>query len=147
VLLAVGAREVADVADFDAQLALAAAGQPVALRIWRDGARASVKLIVPPLPSMQRVDTAGARAETRLGLTLAPTLAGAPGVRVESASGSALLAGLDAGDRITAVNGAGVNSDADFDAALAAAAGRDTLALLVWRGGTALYVPVRRIRP
>jgi serine protease Do len=66
------------------------------------------------------------------------------GVYVESAGGSALLAGIEPGDRITALNDVEVASLADFDAALEGAKTGRVIAVLVSRGAAAVYVPVVR---
>jgi serine protease Do len=66
------------------------------------------------------------------------------GVYVDTATGSSLLAGIETGDRITAVNGIPVANQAQFDAALETLRDRPTLALLVTRSGVAQYVPVDR---
>jgi serine protease Do len=63
---------------------------------------------------------------------------------VISADGAAMLAGIDEGDVIAAVNGRPVSAVRDFDSALAAAraAGARTVALLVVREGVRAYLPV-----
>jgi serine protease Do len=66
------------------------------------------------------------------------------GIYIDSATGSALLAGLERGDRILAVNGIAVATVAEFDAALALFETRGVIALLVMRGGATVYVPVSR---
>lgn len=69
----------------------------------------------------------------------------APGLYVDSATGSALLAGIERGDRIVAAASTPVATPAEFDAALAQAGSADTVALLVARGMSMVYLPVARI--
>jgi membrane-associated protease RseP (regulator of RpoE activity) len=66
---------------------------------------------------------------------------------VDSATGSSLLAGIESGDRIAAVNHIPVTDAASLDAALAAVGDAATVALLVVRGTAPLYVAVPRLRP
>jgi serine protease Do len=135
--------------ELDAKLAASHPGGVLNLDIWRGGAlgRTSLHLgeAVAELPA-----TPGHRIadKARLGLRLTVLkrqLAELPaGLYVESATGSALLAGLERGDRIVAVNAMPVSSPDEFDAALARAGGRDPVALLVERGSALAYVPVIR---
>lgn len=87
------------------------------------------------------------REYPRLGLGLVSRKgAGMPaGAWVETAAGAALLAGIEPGDQVSAVNGMDATSPADFDAALEAAKG-PIVALLVTRGSVMLYLPVTRER-
>ncbi|MES2787124.1 MAG: trypsin-like peptidase domain-containing protein [Pseudomonadota bacterium] len=107
-------------------------------------------VVRPELPAPSAVALAGegaVRPEVQLGLRLAPvrTTAQMPsGVYVDSASGSSLVAGIEQGDRIIAVNGTPVSSHAQFNAALAALAHAPVVALLVGRAGFSLYIPVDR---
>lgn len=121
---------------------------PVAIRFWR-GARVHASSIGAVREPQARAAVAPGppREETRLGLDLtlpAPAGKALAGVVVDAASGSGLLAGIEAGDRIVAVNGAPVANIADFDAALAGLQDLQVVALLIQRGGVAVYLPVRR---
>jgi len=134
--------------EIESRVSSAAPGTQLALDVWRDGAVLVVQVKVasataeapglPPLPPASR--------ELRLGLGLTALTTQVPGrpagLYVESATGSALLAGLERGDRIVAVNTVAVASIAEFDAALAQAAPRKVVALLVARSSTLVYVPV-----
>jgi len=131
------------------QIAAAQPGSPLTLRIWRNEAARTVRVRVAAAeqdkPPLMRYGNPAAQA--RLGLTLAPAkvTAGMPaGLYVEGASGAALLAGLERGDRIAAVNGTVVQTAAEFDAALQAAGGRAAVALLIERGEVSIYVAVVR---
>jgi serine protease Do len=123
--------------------------QPAGFGVWRG--RALVRLAVRPRAAEpDRVPEQGTRSgtarEQRLGLTLSGGDSKLPpGAYVAGVTGSSLLAGLEAGDRITAVNGMAVQRPEDVDDALARLATARVVALLVWRGGAALYLPVVRL--
>jgi serine protease Do len=134
----------------EARLSATPPGTVLALELWRDGSAHSARLILgaasaePDQPLLPPAAT-----ESRLGLNLAVLRARAKvpaGVYVDTATGSALLAGLERGDRIVAVNGASIGTIDDFDAALAGFRNREVIALLVARGATTAYVPVTRER-
>lgn len=120
---------------------------PLALDLWRRKAVQRALVVLPSAAATPARESRAAPTEVRLGLELASrkATAGMPaGVYVETATGSALLAGIEAGDRITAVNDAEVGSPADFDRALEAARTSRVIAVLVARGAAAVYVPVVR---
>lgn len=124
-------------------------GSVLALQVWRQKAlqRFAVKVIAPTsdLPRLGVPALAG--NSPRLGLVFAPVTAtkGMPaGAYVETASGAGLLAGIEPGDRITAVNGIEVASSSDLDAALEAIGDSKVVALLVVRGSARIYIPVIR---
>lgn len=151
VVLAIDGQTIATSDDLDNAVAARVPGASLRVAVWRAGRRETVRVIlraardegVVPEPAPDPAST------HRLGLVLVPAARTArlpPGVYVESAAGAALLAGLDGGDRIVAVNATPVASPAEFDAALAGLTA-DTVALLVVRGPMSLYVPVMRVRP
>ncbi len=124
----------------------ARAGTPLHLELWRRKALRRATVVAQRAKAPEPAQALPVAAEVRLGLELAErkAVAGMPaGVYVESARGSALLAGIESGDRITAVNDIDVASPADVDAALQRA-GAGAVAVLVVRSGAAVYVPVLR---
>jgi serine protease Do len=133
----------------DAALAAAHPGGVLDMDIWRGGGvhHAKLQLVaaVEALPTMPAHRVAG---EQRLGLGLTmlkrPLAKPPAGLYVESATGSALLAGLERGDRIVAVNAIPVETPDEFDAALARAGVDEAVALLVERGSALAYVAVIR---
>lgn len=137
-------------AELEARLAALRPGAIAEVGVWRDGALHRVRVEVAAAPATPPAPLAVRRAadEPRLGLVLAVLQHRVaelpPGLYVESATGSALLAGLERGDRILAVNAIPVASPDEFDAALARAGARGAIALLVERGSTVAYVPVVR---
>ena len=85
----------------------------------------------------------------RLGLSLdtARRAAMQAGLYVESVAGPALVAGVEPGDRIVAVNGIAVDDAAAFDAALSRVGNVPVVALLVARADALVYLPVTRSEP
>jgi len=85
----------------------------------------------------------------RLGLLFGDPPPGDPalheGLNVVAADGPAILAGIEAGDGVAAVNGRPVETVQQFDDAVRAAraAGRRDVALLVVRESLRIYVAVR----
>ena len=139
---------------FDSQLELeetiggARPGAVLALQVWRDRAlqRVAVK-VTAPTGDLPRPGAPAAGDAPRLGLVLSPVSAtkGMPaGAYVEAASGAGLLAGIEPGDRITAINGIDVANSGDFDVALESVGQSKVVALLVTRGSARIYIPVTR---
>jgi serine protease Do len=129
-----------------------APGAQARLLIWRQGRRLTLRVTLPAAPveadAAQPADDNTPVAH-RLGLRFVPealTAQWPPGLYVENANGVGLLAGLEPGDRIVAVNATSVDTPDGFDAALAGTTA-DTVALLVKRGPMSLYVPVMRVLP
>lgn len=151
VVLAVDGRAVASSEELDDAVAAKDAGASARLEVWRTGRRETLRVGLHPLSTeadAARKGGGGNRAH-RLGLLLVPpaqTDSRLPGAHVQGVSGAGLLAGLEPGDRIVAVNATPVATPADFDTALAGVR-TDTVALLVVRGPMSLYVPVMRTLP
>lgn len=151
VLLAFGGHAMASTDDLDDAVARHLPGASVNVVVWRAGRRETLRVSLRAVPTeADPTMTAGDSARhQRLGLLLVPaeqTESLQPGAYVQSAGGAALLAGLEPGDRIVAVNAMPVTTPSDFDAALARVTA-DTVALLVVRGPMSLYVPVMRKLP
>lgn len=133
----------------DERLAALPVGRRLGVELWRDGARLQVQLRLQAMPGEPGPGPAGPGAP-RLGLVFghAPQ-GGVPlaleGLHVLEAEGAAMLAGIDGGDCIAAVNGRRVSTVREFDLALAAAnaTGARTVALLVVRDGVRAWLPVR----
>ena len=136
--------------EIESRLSAAVPGTSLAMEVWRGGAPRTVRVEVPAgNTNNQQTQEDVLAGETRLGRGLAVLKARADlpaGLYVESATGSSLLAGVERGDRIVAVNAQPVATVDQFDAALATASGRTVVALLVSRGGAIAYVPVTRGR-
>jgi serine protease Do len=136
--------------DIESTIAAAAPGKPLNLEVWRN--QRMRRVVVHPVeeaadPPVDLPAREPAR-EARLGLALImleQRSAFAGGLYVGSAAGSGLVAGIESGDRILAVNGTRVSNVEGFDAALAKADKATVVALLVARGPVTIYLPVERV--
>jgi serine protease Do len=149
IVLSVNQRPSASYEAIEAEIAATRPDTVVALDVWRERARRRFMVKIARLATDVPRELTGMRpgSEVRLGLSLnagKPASRFAPGVYVETASGSGLLAGIEPGDRITALNGMPVVSLADFDSALESLGASDTVALLVTRADVPMYVVIRR---
>lgn len=142
-------------ADALMQLLASSSAEPLHLQVWR-GTRLQ-PVVLAPGGREHRQEPAALRPGwpvQRLGLQLAARAKGAalnepPGLRVLGVSGDGLLAGVEEGDRIFAVNEKDVADVAAFEAAVQAARARGAteVALLIEREGVPFYlaVPLRAV--
>ena len=139
---------------WSARIAQAVPGERIALSVWRqgkpldltvtlgragDGAAAGAQAAGP--------DDGSAAGDARLGLALRPLQPEERaqarldhGLLVQGAQGAAARAGLSRGDVVLAINGQPLSSVDALQRVLAAKPKR--VALLVWRAGEQLFVPV-----
>ena len=124
-------------------------GTTVTLEVWRDRSRRNVKLTIGELDEpAAKVAKVGKQARGgRLGLAVRALTADerkarqvAGGVLVEEVAGPAAVAGLEPGDIVLGVNGKRINAPEQLRDA---AAGGKSVALLVQRGDTQLFVALR----
>ena len=127
----------------------------VTVEVLRHGKVSNVAVTVGEMPSDEKDVTRNIRGPSqpepdRLGLQLreltpqqVKKLGGKGGVLVVSADGAAAQAGIRRGDVIMAVNNTEVQGVAQFGKLIAAVPSGKTVALLVMRGGSTLYVPVK----
>lgn len=130
-------------------------GKEVTLEVLRRGANKNIALSVGEMPSDDkdeaRVPHGSAKPEpNRLGMVLRELtpqqkkkLNGKNGVLVMNAEGASAQAGIRRGDVILAVNNTEVQSVDQFNKQVAGIQSGKTVALLVLRGDSTLYVPVR----
>ncbi|RAS38950.1 serine protease Do [Paraburkholderia bryophila] len=146
VVLGVEGDAVADPVDLLDTIAKLKPGQKADLLVWRAGARTRVQVTLGALDSGV-ASSGNPKGPVRIGLSLRP-LNGPEqqqfgvdrGLLVEQASGQAARVGLKAGDIVLSVNGTPV---ATIDALIAEiGAAHGTVALLVQRGGSRLYLPM-----
>ncbi len=132
------------------RIGLSRPGQKVKLKIWRDQAERDVEVTLTTAKGEARAEAeqAGDGAKGgRLGLALRPLTAEErqqasldQGLVVQGAQGPAARAGLEQGDVVLAINGKPVSSVDDIKRVLD---GKPrSVALLVWRDGDRLFVPV-----
>ncbi len=149
ILLAVNGNRIFSDGDLENALGRMDPATPITLGVWRQRRYHSVVVGRAPRPgNTPSVPPAGPVDGLRLGLTFATAdkVARLPaGAYVAAVAGSALVAGVDVGDRITAVNETPVGSAVEFDAALAQVSGRSVVALLIMRDSVSLYIGIRRM--
>lgn len=125
-------------------------GQSVALQVWRGGSKRDMKVSLGEVASDKTVanDAEPAAKPGRLGLAVRPLSADEQqklqvkgGLVVEQASGAAARAGIQTGDVILAA-GTETISSVDQLRNIANKA-KDQIAILVQRGDSKLYVPIK----
>jgi serine protease Do len=132
------------------RIGLSRPGQKVKLKIWRDQAERDVEVTLAAAKGETRAEAepgGDAAKGGRLGLALRPLTPEErqqanvdQGLLVQGAQGPAARAGLEQGDVVLAINGKPVNSVEDIKRVLD---GKPrSVALLVWRDGDRLFVPV-----
>ncbi|MEY4749216.1 MAG: hypothetical protein RIQ60_1430 [Pseudomonadota bacterium] len=156
VVLALNGKPIDASGDLPAAVGLALPGDRVTLDVWRDGAHRDLHATLDDLKadtvsasnSGNKADRNNKRAaQGRLGLALRPLApeerkAGASGgLVIEGVSGAAERAGVQAGDRLLAIDGKPVDTVEQARAAVDPA--RRSAALLVQRGANRIYVPLR----
>ena len=132
-------------------------GAKVSVQVWRKGERKDLQVTVGETPEeraprqrQQQGRKPGGEALAKLGLTVAELNAEqrrelniAAGVVVEAAEGIAARAGIRRGDVILAVGNQDVKSAEDLNRLLAGGDKPRTVALLIRRGDSSIYVPLR----
>jgi len=154
VVLKIGGEAIAQAGALSARIAQQQPGDQVALAIWRQGKAVDVTVTLgragdDSASAAADADAAAGPADgaPRLGLALRPL---SPeeraqarieqGLLVQGVQGAAARAGLNEGDVVMAINGHPVDSVAALRKVLAAKP--RSVALLVWRDGERLFVPV-----
>lgn len=130
-------------------------GKEVPVEILRRGATRTMNVAVGEMPTDEKDEARPAKGPAkvepnRLGLTLRELspqqkkrLNGKNGLLVTGAEGGAAQAGIRRGDVILAVNNTEVQNVDQFNKLIQAAQSGKTVALLVQRGDSTLYVPVK----
>ena len=149
IILKVEGKDVASSADVSQMVAGAEPGKSIRLEIWHRSAVEQLDVTLGELAAEQTRQPSGPKAvPERLGLTLRELTAaerqkfGTQGsLLVEDVTGEAAEAGIQPGDVVLAVNNTRVNTLKAFRSALQKA--RKSVALLIERDGTTVYVPFR----
>ncbi|ABM38406.1 DegQ family serine endoprotease [Polaromonas naphthalenivorans] len=135
--------------DLPAVIGLAAPGDSIKLDVWRQGAAKEItaRLANADDKAAQVASKKEAPGQGKLGLALRPLQpdeqqeAGIDsGLLVQQASGPAALAGVQAGDVLLSINGVPVKSIDQVRATVAKS--QKSVALLILRGDTRIFVPV-----
>ena len=149
VVLQVDAEPIGHAGGLSARIGMAKPGDQVRLKVWRDKAERDV-LVTLGAARHERQAAAGDDGSVeggKLGLALRPLSPSERsqaridhGVLVQGVQGAAQRAGLARGDVVMAINGQPVDSADDIQRVLTSKPRQ--VALLVWRGGERLFVPV-----
>lgn len=130
-------------------------GKEVGVEVLRKGSMKNLALTVGEMPSEDKEEARPAKGPTKaepnkIGLTLRELtpqqkkkLNGKSGLLVVGAEGSAAQSGIRRGDVILAVNNSEVQTLEQFNKQIASAQAGKTVALLVLRGDSTLYIPVK----
>jgi serine protease Do len=130
-------------------------GKEVGVEVLRKGSVKTLPLTVGEMPSDDKEEARPAKGPAKaepnkLGLTLRELtpqqkkrLNGRNGVLVVAADGAAAQSGIRRGDVILAVNNTEVQSLEQFNKQIASTQAGKTVALLVLRGDSTLYIPVK----
>jgi serine protease Do len=150
VILKLNGQLLKDSTELPVQIAAIAPGTSVDLEVWRDHATRTVSV---KLAAMEDKRTASADAGShndggKLGLAVRPLTEQEQrqgnvkgGLVVERASGPAAEAGIQPGDVVLAANGSPIRNAEDLRGAVEKSKGH--IALLIQRGDSRLFVPVR----
>jgi len=149
VILKLNGQPLKDSSELPVQIAAVAPGTSVNLEIWRNHATREVAVKLGTMEEQHTAAKAGPHQEGgKLGLAVRPLTAdeqrGANmkgGLVVERASGPAAEAGIQPGDVVLAANGSPLNNAEELRSAVEKSKGH--IALLIQRGETRLFVPVR----
>ncbi len=149
VILKLNGTPLKDSGELPVQIAAITPGTNANLEIWRDHATREITVKLGALADKRVAANAGPHQEGgKLGLAVRPLTAeeqrGANtkgGLVVERASGPAAEAGIQPGDVVLAANGAPVSNAEELRSAVEKSKGH--IALLIQRGDSRLFVPVR----
>jgi serine protease Do len=149
VILKLNGTPLADSSELPVQVAGITPGSSVQLEIWRNHAAREVSVTLTAMDDKRTAaNTEPAHEGGRLGLSVRPLSPDEQqqtntksGLVVERASGPAAEAGIERGDVVLAANGAPVANAEDLRTAVDKSKGH--VALLIQRGDTRLFVPVR----
>ena len=149
VILKLNGAPLKDSGELPVQIAAITPGTSVNLEIWRNHATREITVKLGTVADQRIAASAGGHQEGgKLGLAVRPLTAeeqrGANtkgGLVVERASGPAAEAGIQPGDVVLAANGAPVSNAEELRSAVEKSKGH--IALLIQRGDSRLFVPVR----
>ena len=149
VILKLNGTPLRDSGELPVQIAAITPGTSVNLEIWRNHATREITVKLGALADQRVAANAGPHQEGgKLGLAVRPLTAEEQrsantkgGLVVERASGPAAEAGIQPGDVVLAANGAPVSSAEELRSAVEKSKGH--IALLIQRGDSRLFVPVR----
>jgi serine protease Do len=149
VILKLNGTPLKDATELPVQIAAVTPGTSVNLEIWRNHATREVTVKLGAVEDKRTAANVAPHQEGgKLGLAVRPLTAEEQrgtnmkgGLVVERASGAAAEAGIHPGDVVLAANGSPVNSADELRSAVEKSKGH--IALLIQRGDSRLFVPVR----
>ncbi len=149
VILKLNGQVVNDSNELPVRIAELGPGTNVQLEVWRNHATRTVDVKLGTMENARAAANGGSHAEGgKLGLAVRPLTEQEQrqgnvkgGLVVERSSGPAAEAGIQPGDVVLAANGAPVSSAEELRGAVEKSKGH--IALLIQRGDTRLFVPVR----
>jgi serine protease Do len=149
VILKLNGQPLKDSTELPVQIASISPGTSVELEIWRNHASRTISVKLAAMEDKRTAANSAPQAGGgKLGLSVRPltpqeqrqaNMKG--GLVVERAGGPAAEAGIQPGDVVLAANGAPISSAEDLKSAVEKSKGH--IALLIQRGDTRLFVPVR----
>ena len=149
VILKLNGELIKDSTELPVRIATLSPGTTVDLEIWRNHQTRNLSVKLAAMEDKRTASNASPQTDSgKLGLAVRPlteqeqrqgSIKG--GLLVERSSGPAAEAGIQSGDVVLAANGAPVNSAEDLRGAVEKSKGH--IALLIQRGDTRLFVPVR----
>lgn len=129
------------------------------MQVWRKGAARTLKVIVGEIPDEKKVAAGdkgrktppkASEAATKLGMVLSELTADqrkeldvTGGLLVENATGNAAKAGIRRGDVLLAINNQDVKSLEQLGQVLGQYEKSRSVALLIRRGDSSIYIPLR----
>ncbi|MBI5260063.1 MAG: Do family serine endopeptidase [Burkholderiales bacterium] len=149
VILAIDGEAMAQAGSVSARIGQATPGEKVKLKVWREQAERELTVTLGSARAENETvaDAASGTEPGRLGLALRPLTREErqqarldSGLLVQGAQGAAARAGLEQGDVVMAINGKPVQTVDDIRRVLEGKP--KSVALLVWRDGDRLFVPV-----
>jgi serine protease Do len=150
VILAFNGKPVDASSDLPRMVGLAKPGASIPLQIWRKGKVQQLNVVLGELPADDQLAGKSSKAFSRGGLALSELSAEQQraleldhGLLVEDATGDAARAGIRTGDIILAVNNGKVATVEAFRKAIAAVPAGKSAAILVRRGESSLYIPLK----
>ena len=156
VILKFDGKTIASSADLPRIVAQSRPGSKATAQIWRKGAARDVAITVGEMPAEKIAQRPGRKESrpgnviARLGLTLSEPssdqrkeLGLSGGLLVEDVQGAAAKAGIRRGDVLMAINNQDVKSVEQLNLLLGQFEKARSIALLIRRGDSALYVPLR----
>jgi serine protease Do len=137
-----------DAGQLSAAVAMAAPGDSVTMKVWRDGKTLDLTAKLAGVPAKAELVKAAATGGGTLGLRVHPMTSDeanqsgiASGLVVDRVGGAAAQAGIEPGDIVLAVDGTAVTNVNQLRSMVGNH--QNTVALLIQRGDARIFVPVQ----